>query len=147
MKKTLVALSILSMSAVAAFSADDPIAARKALMHANAGAAGLSAGMMKGEIDYSPAAGKAAISTFNGVAMAYGDFFPEDSMEGDTKAAPAIWENPDEWQAALDKFKSDASAAMQASGREGPADAEAFQAAVGPVLQNCRSCHEDFQLD
>ena len=62
MQKTLITLSLIAATATAAFAADDPIAVRKSLMQANGAAAGLSAGMMKKEIDYSPAAGKAAIA-------------------------------------------------------------------------------------
>lgn len=146
MQKTLIALSVIAATATAAFAADDPIAVRKALMQSNGAAAGLSAGMMKKEIDYSPSAGKAAIAALHGTAEAFGDFFPEGSdMGADSKAAPAIWEDAAGWQAELDKFKAATVAAMEASGREGPADLEAFQAAVGPVLGTCKSCHEKFQ--
>lgn len=146
MQKTLIALSLIAATATAAFAADDPIAVRKALMQSNGAAAGLAAGMMKKEIDYSPAAGKAAIAALHATAEAYGDFFPEGSdMGADTRAAAAIWENPEGWQAELDKFKSVSMAAMEASGRAGPADLEAFQAAVGPILGTCKSCHEKFQ--
>lgn len=146
MKKTFLALTVVAASAVTAIAADDPIAARKALMQANGGAAGASAGMMKQEIEYSPAVAKAAIASFNAVAMTFGDYFPEGSeMGADTKAAPAIWEDAEGWQAELAGFMEATSAAVEAAGREGPADLEAFQAAVGPVLQTCRSCHEKFQ--
>lgn len=145
-KKTLLTLSLIAVTATAAFAADDPIAVRKALMQSNGAAAGLSAGMMKKEIDYSPAAGKAAIAALHGTAEAFGDFFPEGSdMGADTKASAAIWEDSEGWQAELDKFKSAAAAAVEASGRAGPADLEAFQAAVGPILGTCKSCHEKFQ--
>ncbi|MDN2566372.1 cytochrome c [Aquibium sp. A9E412] len=146
MKKAVFALSVLALSATATVAADDPIAVRKALMQANAGAAGVSAAMLKGEMDYNPAVAKAALATFYGVASAFGDYFPEGSDAGDTRAAPAIWEDMDGFQAAVGEFRSDAMAGVQAAGENGPADREAFQAAVGPVLENCRSCHEDYQL-
>jgi cytochrome c556 len=146
-KKTVLALSLIAASAVAAFAADDPIAVRKALMDANGGAAGLSAGMMKGEIAYSPAAGKAAITSFHASAMAFGDFFPEGSdMGADTHASPKIWEDRAGFDAELAKFQAASAAAMQASGRDGPADLAAFQAAVGPVLGTCKSCHQSYQV-
>ena len=113
MQKTLIALSLISATATAAFAADDPIAVRKALMQSNGAAAGLAAGMMKKEIDYSPAAGKAAIAALHGTAEAFGEFFPEGSdMGADTKASAAIWENPEGWQAELDQFKAAAAAAQ-----------------------------------
>tara|TARA_Y100000815_G_scaffold72800_1_gene61559 strand:+ start:18311 stop:18757 length:447 start_codon:yes stop_codon:yes gene_type:complete len=145
-QKTLIALSLIAATATAAFAADDPIAVRKALMQSNGAAAGLAAGMMKKEIDYSPAAGKAAIAALHATAESFGEFFPEGSdMGADTKASAAIWENPEGWQAELDQFKAAAAAATEASGRAGPADLAAFQGAVGPILGTCKSCHEKFQ--
>ncbi|WP_223477147.1 c-type cytochrome [Oricola indica] len=146
MKKTIFAFSLIAATTATAFAADDPIAVRKSLMQSNGAAAGASAGMMKKEIDYSPAVGKAAIAAFHASAEAFGDYFPEGSdMGADTRASAKIWEDPDGFKAELDKFKTAAAAAMEASGREGPADLEAFQAAVGPILGTCRSCHEGYQ--
>ncbi|MFZ2101552.1 MAG: cytochrome c [Oricola sp.] len=147
MKRTLLAMTLVAATAATAFAAEDPIATRKALMQSNGAVAGLSAGLMKGDIAYSPAAGKAAIAALNGVAMAIGDYFPEGSdMGADTKAAPKIWEDRAGFDAAVAKFAADTGAAMQASGKDGPADLAAFQAAVGPVLGNCKSCHEAYQV-
>lgn len=146
MKKSLLALSLIAACTTVAFASDDPIATRKALMDNNGAAAGLSAGMMKGEIPYSPAAGKAAIAAFHATAMSFGDYFPEGSdMGADTKAAPAIWEDAAGFKAELAAFLGATDKAMQASGRSGPADLDAFKAAVGPILGECRACHEKFQ--
>lgn len=146
MRRTAVALSALILSASAGLAADDPIAVREALMEANAGAAGLSAAMLKGEMEYNPAVAKAAIQQFHATSMAFGDYFPEDSRDGDTTAAPAIWDEPEAFQEALAKFRQDTDKALEAAGKDGPADLEAFKAAVAPVLQNCGSCHEDFRV-
>ena len=35
---------------------------------------------------------------------------------------------------------------MQASGKDGPADLDAFKAAVGPIFGTCKSCHEGYQV-
>ena len=35
---------------------------------------------------------------------------------------------------------------MEAAGEDGPADLAAFKAAVGPVLGNCKSCHESYRV-
>ena len=147
MKKIAISLSFLLFSAAAVTAADDPIAVRQALMQANAASAGAASAMLKGEMDYNPVVAKAAIATFHSTAEAVGDFFPEGSDTGETKAAPAIWENPDAFQETLAKFKADAAAAVEASGRDGPAELEAFRQAVMPVLSNCSGCHEDFRID
>ncbi|GAA4521896.1 cytochrome c [Chelativorans composti] len=146
MKKLIASALVLMVSAGTVAAQDNPIKSRQALMDAAAGAAGIAVPMLKGEMEYNPAVAKAAIATFYGVATAGQAFFPEGSA-GDSKAAPKIWEDPEGFKAAFAKFQSAAEAAFQASGKEGPADLKAFQAAVGPVLQNCGSCHETYRLE
>ncbi|UUP18880.1 c-type cytochrome [Nitratireductor thuwali] len=146
MKSILLSISALMISVAGVAAADDPVAVRKALMQASAASAAASGGMMKGEIAYNPAVAKAAIATLNAVSHAYGDFFPEGTGGEDTSASPKIWEDGDAWQQALSKFQTDTQAAVEAAGKDGPADLAAFQAAIGPVLSNCRSCHETFRL-
>lgn len=146
MKRLTVSLSVLLLSAAAATAADDPIAVRKALMQASAASAGASGAMLKGELDYNPTVAKAAIANFFAVSQALGDFYPEGSHEGDTTASPRIWEDAEGFQQAIEKFRTDAAAAMEASGREGPADLVTFQQVVVPVLSNCSGCHENFRV-
>lgn len=146
MRKLTVSACALLVSSLTAIAADDPVAVRQSLMDAAAASAAASAGMMKGEIDYNPAVAKAAIATLYSVSLAYGDFFPEGSQEGDTDAAPAIWEDMEGFQQALSDFQADTAAAVEASGKEGPADLAAFQEAIQPVLSNCRDCHESFRI-
>jgi cytochrome c556 len=147
MKKFALAVSALLLSMSAVQAADDPVAVRKALMASNGAAAGVSGGMLKGEIPYNPVVAKAVIATLNASAKAFGDYFPEGSgMDPATTASPKIWEDMAGFQTALGKFQADAGAAMEASGKSGPTDLEAFKAAVGPVLGNCKSCHESYRV-
>lgn len=148
MKRQVISASILSafLATAVATAAEDAVAVRKAQMQSNAASAAVAGAMLKGELDYNPAVAKAAIASLNATAKAFGDYFPEGSDEGETTAAPAIWDNPEGFQQALGKFQADAAAAVQASGREGPASLEAFQQAITPVLSNCRSCHENFRV-
>lgn len=149
MRKLVLGLAFLSaagMSGLPAAAEGDPIVVRKAIMQSVGGAAGLAGGMMKGEIAYSPAAGKAAITALKAAALTFGSYFPEGSEMGDTSAALAIWDNAAGFQAALTKFSDTATAAAAASGKDGPADLDAFKAAIGPVMGNCKSCHQDFRV-
>lgn len=146
MKKVLIVLSAIAFSAGAAYAANDAIAARQALMDANGAAAGLSAAMLKGEMPYDAAAAKSAIATFRATSTAAGAFFPEGSDKGETAASPKIWSDHEGFEKALAKFNADAEAAMKAAGKKGPVDLAAFKTAVVPVLQNCKSCHEDFRI-
>jgi cytochrome c556 len=147
MKALPVALGILALTALAGHAAEDPIAARKAIMDSNGAAAAVAAGMLKGQIPYSPVVAKSVFAALNSTAHTFGDYFPEGSEDpAKSSAAPKIWEDRPAFEAALGKFSADIAAAMQASGKDGPADQAAFQAAIEPVLGNCRSCHEDFRL-
>ncbi len=129
----------------AAEAADDPIAARQAIMASVASAAELGGRMMKGEIAYSPVAGKSAIATLRAASLTYGDFFPEGSDKGNTWALPTIWEDPAGFADKLANFQAATAKAVEASGKSGPADLAAFKAAVGPVLQVCDTCHETYR--
>ncbi len=146
MTRFLALATALVALAAPAFSTEDAIATRKAIMQANGASAGLAAGMMKQEIPYSPAAGRAVLTSFNATSMAFGDYFPEGSETGDTKASPEIWSDAAGFMAELEKFQTASAQGAAAAGREGPADLAAFQAAVGPILETCRACHEGYQL-
>ena len=125
-----------------AHATDDVITTRKKLMDANGAATGAAAGMAKEEIAFSPAIAKAALQSWDAVAFAFGDYFPEGSDTGDTRASPKIWEDAAGWNAALEKFRADAEAALASE----PKDLESFKAAMSSVTANCQSCHEAFRL-
>jgi cytochrome c556 len=147
-KKLTMLIGALTVLAAPLFAADDPVAARQALMRSNGAAAAVSAGMMRGEMDYNPTVGRAAIAAFAAVAATYGDFFPQDSAgAANTFASPKIWEDMAGFVAMLGKFQAAAAAAAEASGRDGPPDAAAFTAAVQPVVAVCRECHEAFRIE
>jgi cytochrome c556 len=144
MRRLTVGLACLSVAvaAAAAYAVEDPILTRQKLMKSNGGAAGAASAMLKGEIPFHAAVGRAALMTMNAVAYSYGDYFPEGSQAGDTKASPKIWEDPQGFAAALAEFQQDTDAALQAD----PQDLDAFKAAFGPVAENCKTCHETFRL-
>jgi cytochrome c556 len=133
--------------AIPGLAADDPIAVRQSLMDSNGAAAAVAGGIMKDEIPYNPVVGKSVILAWAAVANSYGDFFPEGSVDpARSKAAPKIWEDAAGFKAELDKFKAAAAAAVEAAGKDGPADKAAFAAAAGPVFDSCKTCHEGFRI-
>lgn len=139
---------LVAAFAAPALAADDPIAVRQALMSSNGGAGAVAGAILKGEMDYSPAVGRAVISSINGVAMAIGDFFPEGSLDTDnSRAAPDIWEDMAGFQAEIQEFQAASAAAMEVSGRDGPPDAAAFGAAMTSIFDTCSSCHETYRLE
>lgn len=147
MRNLPVVIATLAALAVPAFAADDPIATRQALMDNNGAAAGLAGAVLKDEIAYSPTIGKAVIEAWHATALAYGTFFPEGSLDpARSHASPKIWEDMAGFEAEIAKFQQNVAAAREASGRDGPADKAAFAAAVTPVFDNCKSCHEAYRI-
>lgn len=146
MRKLVLGFAIICLSGFGAIAAEDALGSRKAVMQSVGAAAGLAGGMMKGEIPYSPAAGKSAIASMNAAATVFGDYLPAGSNTGDSTASPKIWEDAAGFKAALAKFGTDTGAAVSASGKDGPADLDAFKAAMGPVFANCKACHEAYRV-
>jgi len=146
MKNLLLVAGAVAALTVPAFATDDVITTRKNLMFSNGASAALAGAMLKQEIPYTPVAGKAVLSSLNATSMAFGDYFPEGSDTGDTKARDTIWSDRAGFEAELAKFQKSASEGNASGGREGPADLAAFQAAVLPVLDSCKTCHEGYHV-
>ena len=134
-------LSVAAVSS-AAVAQEDPIATRKALMRSNGASAGEAQAMIKGEIPFSPAIANAIFRGIHAVGYTFDDYFPEGSETGETRASPRIWEDMEGFQAAVDKLRDDAQAAIDAK----PETLEAFQTAFGTVAENCQACHEEYRL-
>lgn len=140
------ALAIPAFATLAAAS-DDPIASRQALMDANGGAAAVAGALLKDQIAYAPVVGKSVFTAFSAVSHTVADYFPEGSLDpARSAAAPAIWEDTAGFEAELAKFDAAVAAALEGSGREGPADKAAFAALAQPIMQTCGSCHETFRV-
>ena len=68
--------------------------------------------------------------------------FPEGSGQGETEALPAIWENPDDFNAARSNAEQAFAALRDAvAGGDGKAVTGAFAAAG----KSCKGCHEKFR--
>jgi len=69
--------------------------------------------------------------------------FPVGSNVGESEALPVIWEEPDEFAAAIAKVQ-EASAAFVAAAESG--DAEAIGGAFRNLGGSCRGCHDKFRV-
>jgi cytochrome c556 len=127
--------------ASAASATDDPIATRKQLMQSNGAAAGVATGMIKGEIAFDPKVAMAALQAFEATGYAFGDYFPEGSHEGETRASPKIWEEMEEFQEYVADLREAAAQGVAAK----PESVEALQTAMGPIGDACKECHEEFR--
>ncbi len=133
----------MTIAAAAPALAADPIAARQAIMKQNGKDTKALVGFLKGETPYDAAAVTALFTSMNAGAKAFGTNFPPTSKTGGkTEAAPAIWEKPAEFKAAVAKFQADTGAAAAAK----PASLDAMKPLFGQVTANCKSCHESFRV-
>ena len=143
-------LAGLAAAAVAmpALAAEDPIAVRQALMSSNGASGAVAGAMLKDELAYNPMVAKSVIASLHATAMAVGDFFPEGSLDPTRSEALAkIWEDSAGFDAAVAKFQEAAAAANTASGKAGPADKAAFGAAMTPIFDACKGCHETYRAE
>ena len=73
------------------------------------------------------------------------EHFPE---PGDSKqrnaALPEIWSNPEDWQQAIDRYRS-AVTDLVAVTRQGVETSEQVAEAMTAVRNSCRSCHESYR--
>ncbi len=141
MKSLFLTASILCLSLSAASA--EPIAERKAQMKARGALVGQMAPIVRGEQPFDADAVMAALEQMS--ANAHTDveaLYPAQTQDGDTTAAPAIWERPSEFKAAVDRYKADVDAAVAAN----PQDIEAFTPLFGAITSNCGACHQTFRM-
>ena len=75
--------------------------------------------------------------------MELGNIFPEGSNVGESEALPVIWEEQEEFRAAIMKVQ-DASADFLEAVEGG--DAEAIGGAFRNIGGACRGCHDQFRV-
>jgi cytochrome c556 len=68
--------------------------------------------------------------------------FVEGSDKGNTRAKPELWAQKDKWASLVARSQEDV-AKLAAAGKTGNLDQ--IKAAVGPVGQSCKACHDEFQ--
>jgi cytochrome c556 len=147
MIRTLAAAAVtltLALAVIAPASAQtDPIRQRQQAMKENGRDTKLGGDMLKGAVPFDAAKARQIFVNMNEVAARYGSYFPANSKTGNnTEAAPAIWEKPAEFKAAIARFEADTKAAAAAD----VSTPAAFGAQFGKVTANCKSCHETFRL-
>ena len=59
------------------------------------------------------------------------------------EAAPAVWEDPEGFKAAIEQWQDATTAAMVAD----PQDLETAKPIVGAVLKNCKGCHDSYRIE
>jgi cytochrome c556 len=137
----LLAVAALALG-VTAVQAQDPIAARKALMKATGSQAAQGSKFMKGEEPFDLAKAQAIFAQYQKTSAEAQPLFPDNSKTGgDTAALPAVWEKKADFEAKLAKMGTDAKdAAAKVK------DFDTFKAAFPEVMKNCGGCHETYRM-
>ncbi|UOM34837.1 cytochrome c [Acuticoccus sp. I52.16.1] len=135
-------LAPLAFTSAAAAQDAAPQVERHEIMEEVGDAMGVLGGMAKGERPYDAAAATEALDVFIVQTPLFLELFPEGSETGhDTRAKPAIWEDPADFH---EKGEALVAAAESAKGPAGES-LEGLRTALGPVGQSCRACHEAYR--
>lgn len=97
--------------------------------------------MLQGKADYDAEAAMAALNVWAEAGQKFGDLFPEGSEGGE--AAPAVWEDREGFNAALNEWQDATAAAIAAS----PQTLDDAKASIGPVFNTCKNCHDTYRIE
>ncbi len=146
-KLVLASVTCTAMLTSTAMTAENPIGARKAMMQNVVAATKMGGAMLKGQMDYSPAAGQLILRVMNTASLGVVEHFPKGSESGmETTAAPKIWEDMGGFTAAMAKFQVDTASEIVKPEEVEFFDKAAFGAAFGKVTANCKACHEKYRI-
>lgn len=143
-------LAAATAGAGAGFAADEPVNIvkyRKAIMGANSGHLGALAAMARNQVSFRDTAHSHA-RALNELSQNLARLFPEGTGKGDTeeesRALPAIWEQPDKFQEAIDTFQTESQKLVELT--EGNFEQAAFAQQVGALgKEGCGTCHDSFR--
>jgi cytochrome c556 len=146
MKKitTLALAGLMSVGVIAAFAQDafvapttpeEAVELRQATMKENGGTL-RSAGALTGS--EAVAAMQTLLDNYTNMPA----LFPENSVVGDSKALPVIWENWEEFTAIIETGRSAAESGLAAAEA---GDAAAYGEAVKTIGATCGQCHQQFR--
>ena len=140
MKRIAIAACLLAFCGATAAIAG-AIEDRQATMKSFAPALKDGTGLKNGTIPFDAAKVKAAMKILlDGADQMAKDFPAAPKADDKTKAAPAIWTDAAGFKAAQVAFKTDATAASNAT------DQAAFAAAFTKVTADCGACHKAYRL-
>jgi len=141
---TAAVIGSLAVTTLAETTAEDAYDYRESVMSSLGGHIGAASKIVRGLVEDDGYLLDHAQALAAGVAEAR-RLFPAGSAVGDSEALPAIWENPDDFAAALDQAEEAAEQFRVAVATDAGAEA------VGEAFRNlggaCKGCHDDFRKD
>jgi cytochrome c556 len=144
-------LAAVAFGSTAALAADEPanvVKYRKSTMSAFGAHTAMLGAMAKGEVSFTDeAAGHA--HAIHEMTQNLARLFPEGTAKGevdvDTRALPAIWEQPDKFQQAIEQVQQESEKLVQLT-EGGSFEQAAFAQQVAALGMNgCGNCHETFR--
>jgi cytochrome c556 len=136
------AVLMLGVTVAAAQSCQDVITKRQTMMKHSAAVAKDGSAMIRGDAPLDLAKVQQIFATFAEDAAALPTLFPDCSKTGaDTTAAPAIWDRPDDFKAAIAKFAADIKAAQDST-----KDLDSLKVNFQTIGKDCGSCHQTFRV-
>jgi len=142
-KQTIAVAALVAVGATFAYAqASGPaaVSARKDLMKEMNASAKAQSAVAKGEAPFDAAKAQAFFKTVETDLVKFKALFPADSKDGETRAAPAIWEKKADFDKAIDKSIEIAKTAQTAT-----KDEASFKAQFQAMNDSCDSCHKDFR--
>lgn len=142
MKKSLYVLIAIALAG-SATAGESPQDKRHELMEKVGKAAKPVGAMLKGEADYDWATAEKSLQKWTKVSGKFGELFPDGSDTGDTRAAPAIWEDREGFNEALQGWADATAAALEAA----PATLDEAKPVFGEVFKACKNCHDTYRIE
>ena len=100
--------------------------------------------MFRGEREFDAGIVRTSLQTFLDTSAVFGDLFPEGSESGEeTEAAPAIWEDREGFEDALDQWRGAVEDAIDSE----PQTLDEAKPVIGPVFKACKNCHDNYRID
>lgn len=118
---------------------------REAAMGTVGKSTGAIGDMLKGKTEFDAATANAALVAMRGAVEGFGELYPADSQGETTNkylASPAVFNDPDGFNAEIAKFEAALDAAISAN----PQSKEVLGASFGAIGGSCKSCHEGYRV-
>ncbi len=140
---TCVSLLALPVAAHAQFAkVEDAVKYRQSALSLTGTHFGRIGAVVKGERPYDKAAVERDAALVETLSRLPFTAFPAGSDLANSKARPEIWKEQDKFNAAAEKFQSEATK-LSAAAKSGNLDT--IKTAFGAVGQSCKACHDDFR--
>ncbi len=139
--KTITAAMLFGCLCDGAVYAAGEVEKREGMMKQIGGAMGSLAAISKGEKPFDADTVKTAVTTIGTNARAFPDQFPAGTETG-SAAAPAIWENFDDFKAKAAKLGTDADMVLANL----PTDQAGVATAMKTLGADCGTCHQTYRL-